>query len=209
MIIDTDTANEIDDQYALAWALLSPERLTLEGVTAVPFSFAHHRDKLIKSVELLQRGKTAVGGGRTLHGRSGGLGQAAWWHRAEAAGTSRFVGPDEGDGTVLSAKSSAFSTSVMSTPGAASCAALPATWPTSAAPIDSPAAQFIVERARANGERPLYMLAMGALTNIASALLMAPDIIENIVVVWTSGFPSYAPFSNEPSLNLVQDRLAS
>lgn len=26
VIIDTDTANEIDDQYALAWALLSPER---------------------------------------------------------------------------------------------------------------------------------------------------------------------------------------
>lgn len=44
VIIDTDTANEIDDQYALAWALLSPERLNLEGVTAVPFSFQHHRD---------------------------------------------------------------------------------------------------------------------------------------------------------------------
>jgi hypothetical protein len=76
-------------------------------------------------------------------------------------------------------------------------------------PIDSPAATFIVERARAEPERPLYVCAMGALTNIASALLMAPDIVRNIVVVWTSGFPSYAPLSNRPSLNLVQDHLAS
>ncbi|MEQ9181111.1 MAG: nucleoside hydrolase, partial [Nitratireductor sp.] len=72
-----------------------------------------------------------------------------------------------------------------------------------------PAARFIIERARAKGDGPLYIAAMGALTNVASALLMAPDIIENIVVVWTSGFPSHAPFSNKPSLNLVQDRLAS
>ena len=50
VIIDTDTANEIDDQYALAWALLSPERLHLEGVTAVPFSFQHHKEGLVRAV---------------------------------------------------------------------------------------------------------------------------------------------------------------
>jgi purine nucleosidase len=37
MIIDTDTANEIDDQYALALALGSPERIRLEGVVAAHF----------------------------------------------------------------------------------------------------------------------------------------------------------------------------
>jgi len=56
VIIDTDTANEIDDQYALAWALLSPERLKLEGVTAVPFSFQHHQEGLIESVRILKNG---------------------------------------------------------------------------------------------------------------------------------------------------------
>ena len=55
VIIDTDTANEIDDQYALAWALLSPDRVRLEGVTAVPFSFAHHKKDLIRSVAILKR----------------------------------------------------------------------------------------------------------------------------------------------------------
>ena len=30
VIIDTDAANEIDDQFALTWALLSPEKLTVD-----------------------------------------------------------------------------------------------------------------------------------------------------------------------------------
>ena len=50
VIIDTDTANEIDDQYAVAWALLSQDRMRLEGVTAAPFSFTHHRDGLYEAV---------------------------------------------------------------------------------------------------------------------------------------------------------------
>ena len=40
LVIDTDAANEIDDQFALAWALLSPRELRLEAVYAAPFSFA-------------------------------------------------------------------------------------------------------------------------------------------------------------------------
>ena len=32
VIIDTDAANEIDDQFALTWALLSPEKLKIEAV---------------------------------------------------------------------------------------------------------------------------------------------------------------------------------
>ena len=37
LVLDTDTANEIDDQFALVYALLSPERITLEAVYAAPF----------------------------------------------------------------------------------------------------------------------------------------------------------------------------
>ena len=47
LLIDTDTANEINDQYALAWALLTPEKMTVEAVTVEPFSFAHHRENLL------------------------------------------------------------------------------------------------------------------------------------------------------------------
>ena len=37
MVLDTDTYNEIDDQFALVHAMLSPERLDVEAVYAAPF----------------------------------------------------------------------------------------------------------------------------------------------------------------------------
>ena len=37
MVLDTDTYNEIDDQFALVWALLSPEKLAMEAIYAAPF----------------------------------------------------------------------------------------------------------------------------------------------------------------------------
>ncbi len=37
MVLDTDTFNEIDDQFALAYALLSPERVSVAAVYAAPF----------------------------------------------------------------------------------------------------------------------------------------------------------------------------
>src|SRR5918911_670213 len=37
MVLDTDTYNEIDDQFALVYAMLSPERLKVEAVYAAPF----------------------------------------------------------------------------------------------------------------------------------------------------------------------------
>src|SRR5919205_1048162 len=37
MVLDTDTFNEIDDQFALVYALLSPERITCEAIYAAPF----------------------------------------------------------------------------------------------------------------------------------------------------------------------------
>lgn len=41
MVLDTDTYNEIDDQFALVYALLSPERVQCEAVYAAPF----HNDR--------------------------------------------------------------------------------------------------------------------------------------------------------------------
>ena len=37
MILDTDTYNEVDDQFALVYALLSPESVKVEAVHAAPF----------------------------------------------------------------------------------------------------------------------------------------------------------------------------
>ena len=76
-------------------------------------------------------------------------------------------------------------------------------------PVRSAAAEHLVELAlRTPPDTPLYVLALGCVTNIASALLLAPEIAERIVVVWTSGYPSAVGLVNE-SFNMEQDMVAS
>ena len=207
VIIDTDTANEIDDQYALAWALLSPERLKLEGVTAEPFSFQHHRPELMKSVEIVRKG-----GAQTVEEEKFMGGFGGWGERLLAAGRKpedvKFVPPDEGAELSYLEILNIFEKCGVPSSGKVFRGS-PAYLSDYDTPIESDSTRFIIEQARKREEGPVYILAMAALTNIASALLLAPDIIDNIVVVWTASFPSYAPFCNEPSLNLVQDKLAS
>jgi inosine-uridine nucleoside N-ribohydrolase len=52
-------------------------------------------------------------------------------------------------------------------------------------------------------EDPLYVVAIGAITNIASAILIEPAIIERIVIVWLGGNALYWPSASE--FNLKQD----
>ena len=43
----------------------------------------------------------------------------------------------------------------------------------------------MIEKAMSSpSEDPLYVVAIGAITNVASALLLAPEIVHKIVVVW-------------------------
>jgi inosine-uridine nucleoside N-ribohydrolase len=75
--------------------------------------------------------------------------------------------------------------------------------------VASEAATAIVDLAKSPAGGPLYVAALGCVTNVAAALLMAPEIVRDLVVVWTSSYPTTAPHSNRPSLNLVQDLPAS
>lgn len=55
-------------------------------------------------------------------------------------------------------------------------------------PQQSEVTSHLIDLARSMpDDKPLYVVAIGAITNIASALLLAPDIIEKIVVVWLGG----------------------
>ena len=58
-----------------------------------------------------------------------------------------------------------------------------------------------------SGEDPLYVVAIGAITNVASALLLEPRLAERIVVVWLGGQPLQAPSNRE--FNLRQDPVAA
>ena len=66
LIIDTDTANEIDDQFALAWALLSEDKIDLLGVTAEPYSFQHHKEELLQAYNIIKEDKEINENNRNL-----------------------------------------------------------------------------------------------------------------------------------------------
>lgn len=153
MVLDTDTYNEIDDQFALAYALLSPERLNVEAVYAAPFTNRRSTgpgDGMEKSYEEILRLLERLG---------------------------------------ISAEGFAFR---------GSTAYLGDT------PEASPAALDLVERAMASpDDDPLYVVAIGAITNVASAMLLEPRIVRKIAVVWLGGNSHAAPHTVE--FNLMQD----
>ena len=75
-------------------------------------------------------------------------------------------------------------------------------------PVLSDAARDLAERANAySPERPLYVVAIGAITNVASALLLNPAVKENTVVVWLGGHG--LEHGNCREFNLFQDVAAA
>lgn len=174
VVIDTDAANEIDDQFALAWALLQPDRLQVQAVYAEPFSFAHRRAALPRAPADAPPFNTPETGMQRSH--------------AEILRVYELLG--------LAPQGRVFAGSARYLPSAQEA-------------VVSDAAEHLISLARAHeGATPLYVVALGCVTNIASALLLAPDIASRIVVVWTSGYPSHAPHVND-SFNLEQDVFAS
>ena len=154
MVLDTDTYNEIDDQFAVVYTLLSPDKLDLEAIHAAPFYNSRSSgpgDGMEKSYQEILN----------LLGRLD-VSPTDFVFR----GSSGFL-PD---------------------------------WDH---PYRSEAALDLVARAMSDDERPLYVLAIGAITNVASAILIEPRIVERIVVVWLGGQPLHWPDTRE--FNLGQD----
>ena len=203
IILDTDTANEIDDQFALAWALLSSDKIDLLGVTAEPYSFQHHKDELLEAYDIISNNKKIDKSNEELiasyHSWVNGLIESKT-HPNDIY----FDTPEEGveksyqeiitifnklnlphDGKVFRGSSQYLDSFDQ--------------------PIETESSKFIVDTCLKYPDEKIYVVAIGCVTNIASALLMNPEIIKNMVVVWTSGFPTYSFNHNKNSLNLVQD----
>lgn len=192
VVLDTDTTNEVDDQFAIVWCLLRHDRLDLQALTACPYGI---------SAEFLRKagGLTPLDA-RNLERRLGALGMtiddiptfdpARGVERAERD-LHRWVDrtPRPGDRVPVHAGARAF-------------------LPDETTPVDSPAAQAIVELAHAERDGPLYVLGIGCATNIASALLLDPSIVSEIVVVWTAAYPSFWPHANA-SFNMFGDVAAT
>lgn len=157
IVLDTDAFNEVDDQFALAFAALSPLRISLKAVTAAPFrnqrstSFADGMEKsyheIVRILELLDL------------------------------------------------------------PVELACRGSEQRLEDSKTPVDCAAARKIIKLAHEPRSGPLYVVGLGAATNIASAILLDPTIQDRIVVVWIGGHPYH--FDSALDFNLKQDIAAA
>jgi hypothetical protein len=64
-------------------------------------------------------------------------------------------------------------------------------------PQDTPAARAIIAEANRADSRPLFYAAGGGLTDLASAILLAPEIASKIILVWIGG-SEHAEFAVPP-----------
>ena len=58
-----------------------------------------------------------------------------------------------------------------------------------------------------NSDNPLYVVAIGAITNIASAILMNPEIVNRIVIIWLGGHS--IDWHDTKEFNMFQDVAAA
>ncbi|NOX22100.1 MAG: hypothetical protein GXP36_03285 [Actinobacteria bacterium] len=206
VVIDTDAANEIDDQFALVWALQSPGRLNIQAVLAEPYSFAHHRADLLAAAQRLKSQDTTEPENATIDAFTG------WAARLAEAGRDvqdvEFVLPPEGMERSYDEILRVYG-HVGADPEGLVFRGAPRYMASSNEPVDSPAVRRLIELALEPADDPLYVVAIGCVTNVASAIVLEPAIIDRIVVLWTSGYPTWSPRSNADSLNLVQDVAAA
>lgn len=81
--------------------------------------------------------------------------------------------------------------------------------PNEITPVESEAAEFMADLAKKySPEKPLYIVAIGAITNVASAILKNPAMRENCVVIWLGGHGTHIS-SAASEFNMRQDIAAA
>ena len=160
VVLDTDTYNEIDDQYALAYLVLSADKLNLKAIYAAPFfnsKASSPADGMEKSYQEIKNIAHLL--------RRDDLMDCTY------RGSEDYLTDEE-------------------------------------TPQESDAARDLARRAmQYTSDNPLYVIAIGAITNVASALLINPEIRDRIVVVWLGGHALHWPDNYE--FNLKQDVAAA
>jgi len=160
VVLDTDTYNEIDDQFAIAYMLRSTEKLNVKEIYAAPF----HNKKSTSPEDGMERSY------------------------AEILKVLDLAGCPE-----LKEKTYRGSRTYL---------------PSETEYVESPAARALVALSKNYSvENPLYVVAIGAITNVASAVLMDPTIADRIVLSWLGGTAHHMPHSRE--FNLFQDVAAA
>ncbi|MGN1347283.1 MAG: nucleoside hydrolase, partial [Eubacteriales bacterium] len=159
VILDTDTYNEIDDQFALSLAMLSPDKINLVAVCAAPF----HNDRSESYADGMERSYREIGICTKLVQQSRGAAIPPYYRGS----VERM--PDENT------------------------------------PVPSEAAEAICRHVMESDEMT-YIAAIGAITNVSSAILLHPEIREKIAVIWLGGG---ARWFSASEFNLNGDRNAT
>ena len=81
-----------------------------------------------------------------------------------------------------------------------------AVMPDEQTPVDSEGARFIIEEAMKDDDRPLFIGMQGAITDLASAILMEPEICNRMTAIWIGG--GIYPRGGQ-EFNLMQDIVAA
>lgn len=80
--------------------------------------------------------------------------------------------------------------------------------PNETTPIISDAAMDLVNRAKSYDKKePLYVIAIGAITNVASALIIDPSIADKLKIVWLGGHAKW--YFDTKEFNMIQDVAAA
>lgn len=157
VVLDTDTFNEIDDQFALAYLLRSKEKLNTKAIYAAPFL----NDRSVSTADGMEKSYNEILKLLSLMNETADV----------FRGSEQFLSDEK-------------------------------------TPVLSSAAQDLAKRANAySPEQPLYIIAIGAITNIASAILLNPAVAENTVLVWLGGHALHYHNTNE--FNMRQDVAAA
>lgn len=156
VVIDTDTFNEVDDQFALAYLFKNPDRLRLQAIYAAPFLNEKAETPKIGMEKSYQEILRLLD-----------LASVPEYKEKVYKGAEHFL---ENEKT----------------------------------PVVSEAARDLVSRALAHSEEnPLYVIGIAAASNIASAILLEPEIVERMVVVWLGGSAFHCEEMEE--FNLAED----
>lgn len=157
VVIDTDTYNEIDDQFAVSYLIRSNDKLNTKAIYAAPFT----NEKSLGPLDGMEKSYNEI-----LK-----LLKLANVEMEVFKGSDKYLDDEK-------------------------------------TPVISAAAEDLAKRANEySPENPLYVVAIGAITNVASAILLNSAVKENTVVVWLGGNAHHYHDTNE--FNMKQDVAAA
>ena len=153
VILDTDTYNECDDQFALAYLLKNQDKFNIEAITVAPYFHSNKKEKIEDTTEKSYNEILKICNWLNFKTKN-----------KVFKGSTNYVcnGYNE----------------------------------------NNEAVDKIIEIATKN--KKTYILAIGAITNVAVAIKKAPEIIKNIEIIWLGG-NSFLIKDNNVEFNFRQD----